>query len=221
RGYDMPNKIYREKLLKRPELRHKRVLNAAGSLVPTRRPANTLVWHNFIGIGDNAYTVNPIHGGGMGYAMFAALQAAKAIDEALEKDSFTATDLWNANLGYMRTLGAKQASLDIFRMFLQVTSNDDIELGLSKGLMRETEMYETSVTGELKVDMSKLQMLKTALSMMSRPTLLLKLSTVRTYMKKVKELYSIYPDKPEGLPRWVSQIEKLYAEYKSSIGYKD
>ena len=221
RGYDPPNKIYREKLAKRPELKHRKVLNAAGSLVPTRRPANTLVWHNFIGIGDNAYTVNPIHGGGMGYAMFAALQAAKAIDNALDKDSFTANDLWDANIGYMRTLGAKQASLDIFRMFLQVTSNDDIELGLSKGLMRETEMYETSVTGELKIDMGKLQMLKTLIGMLSRPSLLLKLSTVRTYMNRIKGLYQQYPERPDDLPRWVGKIEKLYNEYKSSIGYHD
>ena len=218
RGYPRPNDIYREKLSKRPEVRPVRVLNASGSIVPTRRPANTLVWHNFVGIGDNSFTVNPVHGGGMGYAMFAAYNASKAIVEAFEEGNFTARGLWSANLGYMRTLGAKQAALDIFRMFLQVLSDDDIEYALKHGVMKAEDAYETSVTGELKVNMGVLEKVARLLRALGRPSLLPRLVRVAEYMKKVRALYLEYPEDPEGLQRWVARVEKLYSDYKKSMG---
>ncbi len=219
RGYPNPLRIFKEKLEKRPEVgNYKKIINASGSLVPTRRPANTLVWDNFIGIGDNAFTVNPIHGGGMGYAMYAAYVASKAIEEAFDKGDYSASGLWYANIGYMRTLGAKQASLDIFRIFLQTISNEEIEFGLKNRIMREEDMYETSVTGDLKADLSVLEKLSIVLKTLRRPSLLLKLRIVDRYMKDVKELYKKYPDTPSGLREWISRVDSLYADYKKELG---
>ena len=218
RGYPNPNIIYREKLLKRPEVRPVRVLRASGSIVPTRRPANTLAWHNFIGIGDNSFTVNPIHGGGMGYALFAAHSAAQAIDEAFDKGDFSAAGLWGVNIRYMRTIGAKQAGLDIFRIFLQELKNDDIEYALKHGIMRAEDAYETSVTGELRVNMGVLDKVVRLIKAMGRPSLLPRLVRVAEYMSKVKKLYMAYPERPEELPKWVAAVEELYASYKSALG---
>ncbi|MEB3773291.1 MAG: dehydrogenase, partial [Desulfurococcales archaeon] len=184
----------------------------------TRRPANTLVWNNFIGIGDNAFTVNPVHGGGMGYAMYAAFNASKAIKEAFERGDFSAKGLWYANIGYMRTLGAKQASLDIFRMFLQIMSNDDIEFGLKNRIMREEDMYETSVTGDLKADLGILDKLSVVLKTLGRPSLLMRLRTVGKYMSQAKSLYKKYPESPDGLDKWVAEVESLYSTYKKELG---
>jgi len=218
RGHPNPQVIYKKVLTRRPEVRPRRLLDASGSLVPTRRPANTLVWHGFIGIGDNAYTVNPVHGGGMGYAMFAAYSAAKAIINAFEEGDFTAKGLWTANIVYMRSLGAKQASLDIFRIFLQSLTDDDIEFGIAHGIMRAEEAYETSVTGELKANLSVLDKLSMILKSLGRPSLLPKLVLVGRYMKRVKDLYKRYPEDPSGLERWVWEVESLYSEYKRALG---
>ncbi len=219
RGYPHPARIYREKLMKRPDVGSEvRVLSDAGALVPTRRPANTLAWDNFLGIGDNGYTVNPIHGGGMGYAMTAAKYAAEAIIEAHEKGDFSRYGLWSINLKYMRGLGAKQAGLDIFRIFLQELTNDEIEWGLKLGLMNAADAYETSVTGELKVNLSALDKAQILVKMLGRPSMLLRLKTVADYMKKVKKLYKEYPETPEALPKWVDSVEQLYREYKSKLG---
>jgi len=218
RGYPRPNVIYREVLARRPEVRVTRVLNASGSLVPTRRPANTLAWHGFIGIGDNGYTVNPVHGGGMGYAMYAAFMARKAILEAHEAGDFSAKGLWSVNTGYMRTLGAKQAALDVFRIFLQNLSDDDIEYGIKHGIMKAEDAYETSVTGELHANLSLLDKVATVLKTLGRPSLLPKLAIVARYMKRVREHYLSYPDSPEGLQKWVSEVEGIYREYKGSLG---
>jgi len=218
RGHPSPQVIYKDVLEKRPEVRPRRVINASGSLVPTRRPANTLVWHGFMGIGDNAYTVNPVHGGGMGYAMFAAYSASKAILEAFEKGDFTARGLWLANLIYMRSLGAKQASLDVFRIFLQSLTDDDIEFGLSHGIMRAEDAYETSVTGELKANLSILDKLSILLKGLGRPSLLPKLAIVARYMSRAKNLYKNYPESPAGLGGWVREVESLYTEYRRILG---
>jgi len=218
RGYPPPNKIFREVLMKRPEVRPVKVLDASGSLVPTRRPANTLVWHGFIGIGDNAYTVNPVHGGGMGYAMYAAYSAAKAILEAHETGDFTARGLWGANIRYMRGLGAKQASLDVFRIFLQNLTDEDIEFGISHGIMKAEDAYETSVSGELRANLGALEKLTVILKTLKRPSLLPKLVLVGRYMSKVKKLYLNYPERPEDLQAWVTKLESLYSEYKRALG---
>jgi len=219
RGHPNPMLLFKEKLDKRRDVnRYKKIYDASGSIVPTRRPANTLVWDNFIGIGDNAFTVNPVHGGGMGYAMFAAYNASIAIKEAFEKGDFLAKGLWYTNTGYMRSLGAKQASLDIFRMFLQMMSNDDIEFGLKNKIMREEDMYETSVTGDLKADLSILDKLSIVLKTIGRPSLLMKLRTVGKYMSQAKEIYRRYPESPEDLNTWIKEVEELYSKFKSELG---
>ncbi len=219
KGHPNPMFLFKEKLDKRRDVnRYKKIYDASGSIVPTRRPANTLVWDNFIGIGDNAFTVNPVHGGGMGYAMFAAYNASIAIKEAFEKGDFSAKGLWYTNIGYMRSLGEKQASLDIFRMFLQMMSNDDIEFGLKNKIMREEDMYETSVTGDLKADLSILDKLSIVLKTIGRPSLLMKLRTVGKYMSQAKEIYRRYPESPEGLNTWIKEVEELYSKFKSELG---
>ncbi|MGC9209691.1 MAG: digeranylgeranylglycerophospholipid reductase [Acidilobus sp.] len=217
-GYPPPNVIFKERLERLDMVsKHVRVISASGSRVPTRRPANTLVWNNFIGIGDNGYTVNPVHGGGMGYAMTAAFFASKVIVDAYTKGDFSAKGLWQLNTDYMKAIGRRQASLDIFRIFLQRLSNDDIEYGLKHGIMNADQVYETSVTGELKANLSLIDKVVLALRLLGRPSLLPKLALVGQYMKRVSELYGAYPTDPSSLSDWVGAIEGLYAEYKRRL----
>ena len=220
RGYPHPKTIFEEKLLPRKELqRIVRVRSDAGALVPTRRPANTLVWDNFLGIGDNGFTVNPIHGGGMGYAMTAAYYSAKRIVEAAETGDYSARGpLWKVNIDYNKHIGAKQASLDIFRIYLQTVSNDVIEWGLRAGIVDAAKAYNISSEGELEVEPSVLDKLGLVVRNLTALRRLLQLRTVASYMKSVKKLYLEYPETPDGLPGWVQRVESLYAEFKKKIG---
>ena len=218
RGFPHPARLYREKLMKREDVgREKRVITEAGALLPTRRPANTLVWDNFISIGDNGYTVNPLHGGGMGYAMVAARHAADAIEEAFDKGDFTSRTLWKANIGYMRTIGAKQASMDILRMYLQTLTNEEVEWAMKNGLATVEDLIETTTTGELKANLSILDKAGILVRLLGRPTMLLKMRILGRYMKQAKDLYLKYPESPGDLPRWVDQVETLYAEFKKAM----
>ncbi len=220
RGYPHPRTIYEEKLMKRPDVGSQvRVYADAGAAVPTRRPANTLAWDNFVGIGDNGFTVNPVHGGGMGYAMNAATHAARAIVKAFEEGDFSRHGpLWEVNLGYMKGIGAKQASLDIFRIYLQELSNEEIEWALKNGVMRAEDAYETSVSGDLRANFSILDKARLLIKMLGRPSKLRELLIVRDYMKKAKSLYLEYPESPDGLEAWVGRVEALYSEYKRRLG---
>ncbi len=215
-GYPSPMELFKEKLVKHPLLTHPyRVIKAAGAPVPTRRPANTLVGPGILVIGDAGYTVNPVHGGGMGYGFFAAYSAAKAIAEAHETGDFSEKGLWGLNIEYMKSIGGKQAALDVFRRFLQRLSNDDILFGMKKRLIPEVDVYEVSSRGEIKI--TTLEKLGIVLRGLTRPTLLAHLRTVAEYMKRVKELYSNYPETPSGLPKWAQSVEDLFTELELSL----
>ncbi len=59
--------------------------------------------------------------------------------------------------------------------------------------MNADQVYETSVSGELKANLGLLDKVSIALRMLGRPSLLPKLATVATYMKRVQQLYDAYP----------------------------
>ncbi|MDP8002737.1 MAG: digeranylgeranylglycerophospholipid reductase [Caldisphaera sp.] len=218
-NYPTPNLIFKNRLEQFDIVnKYSNIINASGSRVPTRRPANTLVWNNFIGIGDNGYTVNPVHGGGMGYAFVSSYFTSQVIIEAIEKKDFSAKSLWEINTKYNKAIGKRQAALDIFRIFLQRLSNDDIEYGLKHGIMKAQDAYETSVTGELKVNMGLLEKATFALKMLGKPSLLSKLIIVSDYMKKAQKAYDLYPQSPEELNVWLNYINSLYREYKAKLG---
>lgn len=219
RGFPHPAMVYKEVLMKRSDVgREVRVLSEAGARIPTRRPSKTMVWDNFMAIGDSAYTVDPIHGGGMGYAMTAARHASETIIEAFERNDFTARGLWGLNLRYMRSTGAKQVALDILRMFLQTLTNEEIEWAIRKGLAGIEEITSVFGEGELRMTAGFLEKVNLVIKLLGKPILLTKLIIVSDYMKKAKSLYLEYPEDPSNLEQWARRVESLYAEYKRAVG---
>lgn len=126
-----------------------RVIHAGGGIVPTRRPMPTLVWRNVGTVGDAAYTVNPVHGGGKGSSLEAAHIVAKHMGNALELGTVSEEAMWEANIEYMQVYGAKQAGLDVLRMYLQKLSNSDFEWIISNRLVDGASVYDIGVKGEL------------------------------------------------------------------------
>ncbi len=217
-GYPNPMEIYRAKLAGVHRLlRHRyRVLTGAGAPLPTRRPSNSMVGPGVVAIGDAGYTVNPIHGGGMGYSFRAAYFAARAFEEAYNAGDFSERGLWSLNTNYMKAIGAKQAALDIFRIFLQRVGNDDIEFAMRNKLIPEADVLYTSETGELKL--SIVEKAAIILRGLRRPSLLSKLRIVAEYMSRAKQVYLNYPERPEELKSWIKTVESLYEEYLTRLG---
>jgi len=210
-----PVDFYRKYLEKRPELKGKKLVNAGGGIVPTRRPLPTMVWNRFLAVGDAALTVNPIHGGGLGPALLSADLASQVIIEAFERGRLDMHALWKYNKLYLQHYGIKQAKLDIMRLALQHMSNTEIEQGLRANIVSSDDVLQLSAEGrELRV-LDKLKML---IRMFKLPlSLIKKLLLAQSYMKKIESLYRSYPDEPSYLTSWIEQVEKLYSEYLSRL----
>ena len=215
-GHPNPQLLYKHLLEKHPLFKHRfHVKTGAGAPLPTRRPSNTMVGPGVAVIGDAGYTVNPLHGGGMGYAFRAAYFTVKAFEEAYNRGTISVDTMWSLNKAYMDAIGARQAALDVFRIFLQKLSNDDIRYGMEKRLIPEQDVYYTSTEGDIKL--SVLEKASIVLRGLGRPSLLAGLKIVAEYMKKIKNHYLSYPETPEGLNMWIKELERLYTEYRHRI----
>lgn len=190
-----------------------RLIAKGGALVPTRRPISTLAWNGILVVGDSAFTANPVHGGGKGSAMISGYCAAKAILNAFEVGDFSAKTLWSANLCYIERYGAKQASLELFRRFLQKLSDDDINYGMRKKVIKEEDLLEASAKGDLQLSVAEKAM--RIIAGLGRPSLLMKLKVVAEYMKKAKDLYREYPSDPNNLEHWKSEVNKLLLDFEN------
>ena len=215
KGLPNPKQQFYKYIATREELRRSRVLDAGGGIVPTRRPLNVMVAPGFMTFGDAGLTVNPVHGGGMGPSLIAATKAAEIAIEALERDDVSLKGLWGFTRSYNLAYGAKQAALDIMRMFLQHLNDEDLNFIMHKNLITEHDLSYTSSEGDL-----KLSVVEKALRIirgLTRPTLLSKLKMLSEYMNKARVLYMEYPEKPEDYNLWASKVKLLYDKFKFEI----
>ena len=215
-GYGSVHEFYKKYVdMYAPDIDKNRLVVKGGALVPTRRPLYTMAWNGIIVVGDSAYTVNPVHGGGKGSAMISGYCAAKTILSAFETGDFSANGLWNMNICYINEYGAKQASLDIFRRFLQKLTDDDINYGMKKKVIKEEDLLEASEKGDLHLSAAEKAM--RIIAALGRPSLLFKLKTVAEYMRKIKQLYLNYPQSPSMLYKWKESVDSLISEFNNSI----
>lgn len=192
-----------------------KILHSGGGLVPTRRPIPCMVWNGFVVVGDAAATANPVHGGGIGSAMISAKIASEVITEALVKGDASINGLWRYHILYHRAYGAKQASLDILRMFIQNLSNEDYNLVFRSNLVSGEDVYNMGYKGEL--SSSIFGKIKSTLSLLTRPLLLTKLYKVKQYMDQAYKLYLSYPHSPSEYLLWKQKEEKLFNEFKKEL----
>jgi hypothetical protein len=111
--------------------------------------------------------------------------------------------------------GAKQASLEIFRRFLQKLSDADINYGMERRVIREEDLLNASVSGDLHLSVADKAM--RILAGLGRPSLLFKLKTVADFMGQMKLLYKRYPATPEGLERWKAEVKELIERFEIAL----
>lgn len=186
-----------------------KIITGSGDTVPTRRPFGNMVGNGILFAGDAAATVNPVTGGGIGSGMLSAKLAAEAIAEALgEAELPGVSELWRYNVNYMKVYGVKQAGLDVFRRFLLKLTNDDINFGMSSGLMDEEMVTEAAVTGVVRVNLQKEAEL--VIKGLRRPSLLLKIKQMADDVKAAMQIYSEYPADPSGYPKWRERADNFF-----------
>lgn len=180
--------------------------------MPIRRPMKSLVTDGVAFVGDAAWQVNPIHGGGIGAGMRAGIILGEVAKQAIARRDLSARGLWGYNTLYLRGFGRRLASLEIFKRLLQAVSDEDMNYGFEKRLLEANDLMAANRGEGLSLGMrNKIGRVKRGAS---RIKLLVKLQKAAGLMKKVDRHYAKYPGTPDGLENWTREINKIMESAK-------
>jgi hypothetical protein len=112
----------------------------------------------------------------------------------------------------MQVYGAKAAGLDVFRMFLQKCTNNDLNYGFANRLLEEEDILKASMGEELRLSIT--DKAQRAFRGIRRISFLKALSEMADEMKKIRTLYRTYPQ-PEGLADWAAKVDSLVSRVKA------
>jgi geranylgeranyl reductase family protein len=210
-----PKKQFYKHILAKPVFEGSLLLNGGAWYDPTRRPLDNMVGNGVVITGDAASLVNPIHGGGIGPSMLSGFYAGKTIAEALGKGDPDQKALWPYNKMYMESYGKKQASLDIFRMFLLTSSDADLNYGMGCKLLTEDDVLKAGMGDDFHLNITETA--KRVFRGLKRVRFLNKLRLTVSMMRQVKAHYDTYPDTPENFEEWRLQTEVLINQAKTKL----
>jgi digeranylgeranylglycerophospholipid reductase len=184
------------------------VVNGGAWFVPTRRPLDSMVGNGIIIVGDAACQVNPIHGGGIGPSMIGGSLAAETAMKALEKNDVSRRSLWSYNSSYIGKYGGKQAGLEVFRILLQHTNDEDLNYGMRYRLLTEEDLLKTSMGDEIQFTIS--EKARRVFRGIKKLSFLRKLRNAAHIMKEIRIWYKNYPTSPDDFEGWRSGTKKLF-----------
>ncbi len=210
-----PKNQFYQHILPRPMFEGSLLLNGGAWYDPTRRPLDNMVGNGVAIIGDAACLVNPIHGGGIGPSMLSGHLVGKTILEAFNKDDFSRKALWPYNCRYEEIYGAKQASLDIFRLLLLKSRDEDLNYGMNYQLLKEEDVLKAGMGEDFHLNVSETA--KRVFKGLKRIRFLNRLRVTVNMMKQVKAHYKTYPVAPEGFEKWRLQTLTMFKEANSRI----
>ena len=191
------------------------LVHGGGGLVPTRRPLDSFVGNGFVAIGDAACHVNPIHGGGIGPSMVGGTIAADVISKVLEVGKPSREELWPINVMYMQRYGAKQAGLDVFRIFLQGLTDDLLNYGMRYRLVKEEDVLRASLGEELHLNITEVT--GRIFRGMGRLPFLNRLRRMAKLLKEAKAICQDYPASPESFPKWKVRVQEVFEKAKGLV----
>jgi geranylgeranyl reductase family protein len=213
--YPSPKKQLYDNTFKKPAFEDSLVLNGGAWFDPTRRPLDNMVGNGIMLSGDAASLVNPIHGGGIGPSMISGYLAGQTIVEALAKGEPTKEALWSYNKKYVQTYGKKQASLDVFRMFLLSCSDEDLNYGMNEKLLTEDDVLKAGMGEDFHLNITETA--KRVFRGIRRVGFLNKLRLTVTMMRQVGAHYNNYPITPRDFELWRLKTIKLFGQAKQKL----
>ena len=208
------NQFYKQ-ILAKPLFDGSLLLKGGAWYDPTRRPLDNMVGNGVAVLGDAACLVNPIHGGGIGPSMLSGYLAGKTIVEALEKGTVKQNSLWPYNRKYVEMYGTKQAGLDIFRILLLTSRDEDLNYGMKHKLLTEEDVLKTGLGEEFHLRITETA--KRVFRGIRRIRFLNKLRFTVSLMNRVKAHYRNYPENPENFEKWRMNMQALFKEARSKL----
>lgn len=214
-NFPNPKKQLYSHILSKPQFEGSLLLNGGAWWDPTRRPLDNMAGNGVVITGDAASLVNPIHGGGIGPSMLSGFYAGKTIANALEKGEPTQSALWTYNKMYMDSYGKKQASLDIFRLFLLSSNDEDLNYGMGCKLITESDVLKAAMGDEFHLNITETA--KRVFRGRKRLGFLRKLKTTVDMMRQVRTHYDTYPTSPEKFRTWRLKTIELVEQGKKKL----
>ena len=214
-NFPNPKKQLYTHVLSKPQFEGSLLLNGGAWWDPTRRPLDNMVGNGVVLIGDAASLVNPIHGGGIGPSMLSGHYAGETIAEALEKGEPTQSALWGYNRLYMDSYGQKQASLDVFRMLLIASCDEDLNYGMNCKLVTEDDVLKAAMGEELHLNITETA--RRVFRGRKRMGFLKKLKVTVDVMQQVRAHYDGYPTSPENFEPWRLKTIELIEQAKKKL----
>jgi geranylgeranyl reductase family protein len=214
-GFTDPRKLYDEHVMSRPMFEGSELIHRGTWFDPTRRPLDKMVGNGVMMTGDAAWLVNPLHGGGIGPSMLSGQQAGRTIVEAFEEDDVSEAGLWSYAKKFMGTYGKKQASIDIFRILLQASSDTDINYGMEYQLLTEEDVLRAGLGDDFGFNITETA--RRVFRGLQRMRFLNKLRLTANMMRQVKAHYDSYPSSPEGFEGWHLKTLKIWEEARSKL----
>ncbi|TXT67330.1 MAG: Digeranylgeranylglycerophospholipid reductase [Promethearchaeota archaeon] len=192
-----------------------KILSSGGGVAPVRRPLWSCVDNGIMFVGDAAFQVNPLHGGGIDPSMRGGYYAALTAASAIESGDYSMEKLWDYNCKVMINFGAEFAALDLLRRVLQSLSNSDLNFGLQKDLLTASEILQIAETGDL--TLSLWDMAFKAFKGIMRPDLLLDLNYLRLRMNEIAKIYKHFPKTSKTFPQWKERVREQYKKIEKMI----
>jgi len=206
-GFPNPKKQLYNYALLNPLFERSKVIHGGTWYVPTRRPLDCMAGNGILLVGDAACQANPLHGGGMGPSMIGGTLAGKAITEALERGDVSQNSLWSYNVKYMQAYGAKQASLDVVRLFLQGLEDKDLDYIMKYRLITEDDLLKASMGERIRLNITDITM--RIFRGLGRISFLRRLRALVDLTKEVTKLYQNYPTSPKNFDVWRKKAHEL------------
>ena len=114
------------------------------------------------------------------------------------------------NLRYTEGYGAKQAGLDVFRMFLQQVGDDNLDYGMKYRLITEEDLLKASMGEDIHLNLTE----KTirVLRGVRKLNFLNRLRETTSLIKRMREHYQNYPTSPQDFGEWKKKTRHLVKE---------
>jgi flavin-dependent dehydrogenase len=137
--------------------------------------------------------------------------AGETITDALEKNDVSREGLWSYNAKYMRAYGAKQAGLDVFRLFLlKSVGNEEMNYGMKYKLITEEDVLRASMGENLHLNVT--EKTRRAFRGFGKLSMLMRLRAAAYLLKEIKAHYLNYPYSPRDFLVWQNKAQKLFEE---------
>ncbi len=181
--------------------------------IPVRYPLLNLVANGFAVLGDAAFMVNSVRGGGVSAGIKGARILAEVANTALQARDLSADQLWTYNQRYQKEVGIALAYQDVMRQALMNEDTDNMEFALKKEIITADDI-KGSLSGRL-LDLSTGQKLQKGLRGASNPALLLRMNHKLEWAKHLYQQFKKYPASAAGFSAWQVEVNQILEKVRA------